>query len=819
MAELYIFQKLQKLFAGIPDDRHGIASLMEDIPVNRQNFSPDQSESWKKLAGLPAGARSEIISQTITLLDKSPGMDFEWPGKLLLSLLPGQSEKAWVSFIQQIQMMRDPEAQLQTASLLISWMYSEAPFVRQDLLTISLKHLYIKLKSRAGHSTEFRLKTLALLESVLASKPDGLYGELINKRFAEDLGPVLNRLLRQDGANAADLLKLCIRYGDKAAPPPKWIAETETVNRESNSGLLAEAAVTLFRKWSEIIRSEHKHPPAPGSVWSYKLEVPDWTTPFIWYAGMYLYDRPDIRQSLSELADLSYRKIPLWGSLAIKTGNACMNAFALMPDNSGIVYILRQQKKAVNKVIRSAIEKTLGALAARNNLTTGELMELAIPDFELDENGLRSFDFGDYEAILTIEGSSRVQTKWFQKKGEKLLKSAPAAVKKEFRDEYRAISATQAEIKDALGGISKTLESAWLEKRVWTYIQLEKRLLDHPVLKFIAHRIIWRLESGSKTADAIFFGGRWQNPAGENFDWITPETRVTLWHPIYASADEVLAWRNWLEQREITQPFKQAYREVYVVTPPEIRTSSYSNRFAAHVLRQHQFAALCSLRGWSYKLQGNFYNPVTPHKDVPVWDYRIEFWTETNDLDDTLDSGIYQYIYTDQVRFSHQGRQVNMPDVPPIVFSELMRDVDLFVGVCSIGNDPDWQDSGNQRFRDYWRGYAFAEELSASGEIRLEALKKMIPRLKIASQCRFEGRYLLVQGSRHLYKIHCGSGNILMSPNDKYLCIVPDQAVRREKEPIYLPFEGDTLLSVIISKAILLASDEKITDPTILLQL
>jgi hypothetical protein len=66
---------------------------------------------------------------------------------------------------------------------------------------------------------------------------------------------------------------------------------------------------------------------------------------------------------------------------------------------------------------------------------------------------------------------------------------------------------------------------------------------------------------------------------------------------------------------------------------------------------------------------------------------------------------------------------------------------------------------------------------------------------------------------------HWGSGNILMSPNDKYLCIVPDQAARRDKELIYLPFEGDTLLSVIISKAVLLASDEKITDPTILLQL
>ncbi|MEO0008350.1 MAG: hypothetical protein RJA20_2546 [Bacteroidota bacterium] len=819
MADSGIFQKLQQLFAGVPDDKHGVADLLRDISCYSPDSAPEGSESWKKIIGLPAGARSEIISQIIAISDKSPEMDLKWPGKLLCALLPGQSEKTWVAFIQQIQMMRNTDAQSELAFMLVSWMASEVPFVRQDLLTISLKHLFIKLKSRTGQTTDFRQKSLALLESVLASNPDGLYRELITKRFADDLGPVLSRMLRQDGANAGELLKLCVRYSDKSAPSPKWIREAETVTREMDRGLLAESAVMLFQKWSEIIRSEHKHPPEPGSAWSYKLEIPDWTTPFIWCAGLYLHDRPGIRQSLSELADLSYRKIPLWGSLAIKTGNACMHAFALIPDNSGIVYILRQQKKAVNKVIRSAIDKILGLLATRNNLTTGELMELAIPDFELDENGMRSFDFGDYEAILTIEGTSRVQIKWFQKKGEKLLKSAPAAVRKEFRDEYRALSAIQTEIKDALGGISKTLESAWLEKRSWIYIQLEKRLLDHPVLKFIAHRIIWRLESGSKTADAIFFDGNWQNPAGDDFGWITSDTTVTLWHPINVSADEVLSWRNWLEERQITQPFKQAYREVYVVTPPEVRTSSYSNRFAAHVLRQHQFAALCSLRGWNYKLQGDFYNLVTPHKDVPVWDYRIEFWTETNDLDDTLDSGIYQYIYTDQVRFSHQGRQVNMPDVPPIVFSELMRDVDLFVGVCSIGNDPDWQDSGNQRLRDYWRGYAFAEELSASGEVRLEALKKMIPRLKIAPKCRFDGRYLLVQGSRHLYKIHCGSGNILMSPNDKYLCIVPDQTARKNKEQIYLPFEGDTLLSIIISKAMLLANDNEITDPTILIQL
>jgi hypothetical protein len=59
----------------------------------------------------------------------------------------------------------------------------------------------------------------------------------------------------------------------------------------------------------------------------------------------------------------------------------------------------------------------------------------------------------------------------------------------------------------------------------------------------------------------------------------------------------VLAWRNWLEAHEVRQPFKQAHREIYLVTDAQRETAIYSNRFAAHIVRQHQFAALCQERG------------------------------------------------------------------------------------------------------------------------------------------------------------------------------------------------------------------------------
>ena len=63
-----------------------------------------------------------------------------------------------------------------------------------------------------------------------------------------------------------------------------------------------------------------------------------------------------------------------------------------------------------------------------------------------------------------------------------------------------------------------------------------------------------------------------------------------------------------------------------------------------------------------------------------------------------------------------------------------------------------------------------------------------------------------------------GSGNILMEPDDQYLCIVPEGKTK-STEKVFLPFEGDSLLSIIISKAFLLAEDDKIKDKTILSQI
>lgn len=420
--------------------------------------------------------------------------------------------------------------------------------------------------------------------------------------------------------------------------------------------------------------------------------------------------------------------------------------------------------------------------------------------------GLRREELGGYTAELRVTGTTSTELTWW--KEGKAQKSVPKAVKEGHPEPLKALAAAEREIRKVLPAHRDRLERLYLVPRDWDLATWRERYLDHPLVGTLARRLIWKM--GDRTG--IWREGRIVDVEGQPLEDL--DGRVALWHPLDSTADEVLAWRRRLESWEVVQPFKQAHREIYLLTDAERQTATYSNRFAAHILKQHQLAALCKQRGWSYSLQGQFDFQATPMLDVPERGIRVEYWVEPVEGEASA-AGIYLYVSTDQVRFSSlAGTLLPLEEIPPLLFSELMRDVDLFVGVCSIGNDPDWgqdrEDAG------YWHRYSFGE-LGESARTRRELLVRLLPRLKIADRCTLTERFLVVRGDRRTYKIHLGSGNVQMEPNDQYLCIVEDRSSRGNR-PV-LPFEGDGTLALILSKAFLLAEDTRITDPQILSQL
>jgi Domain of unknown function (DUF4132) len=622
-----------------------------------------------------------------------------------------------------------------------------------------------------------------------------------------------------DRSGWSDLFAHCLA-AQSSTPSKAW--------RKRSEDLIATVGVSKVRgsaiRWlnSDVAPVTAK----PGTQISDKDA--DYLKGFVWMLGS--ISDGGLCQSVADVGLTCLRKIPNIGPVSARVGFACVNTLAEMPGMDSVAQLTRMRAKVKYAVALKLIEKALNAAAERAGLSRDDLEDMAVPTYGLGPDGQLSEQFGECKVDLTlVPGAGEIELQWKNAAG-KLVKSPPAEVKQNYGPRLKEIKRTAVDAQKMLSAQRLRIEQFFINERKIKYEHWSRHFLDHPLLSAVAKRLIWRFESGSNVTLGAWLDRQMVGWNNEPVAGLGPGTMVELWHPLQSDPQTILSWRCWLEDHHIVQPLKQAHREVYLLTPAEEQTETYSNRFAAHVIRQHQFASLCRERGWQYRLMGSgFDGHNVPTLDVPRRSVKAEFWVDVPDVnmgnareatDQMSGAGINLYLLTDQVRFYRDQAPVRLAEISQVVFSEIMRDVDLFVGVTSIGNDPTWADRGDGAFgHQYWQSFAFGD-LSQSGETRRTILEKLLPQLKIGSRCTLDGKFLVVRGDLHTYKIHLGSANILMEPGSHYLCIVPDRGhAQWQRGSLYLPFDGDQTLAIILSKAFLLAADSKITDSTILRQI
>jgi len=515
-----------------------------------------------------------------------------------------------------------------------------------------------------------------------------------------------------------------------------------------------------------------------------------------------------------------WTKVPGVGARCRKGASGALWALARLGD-AGAVELGRARALVKQAQAVKEVDAAIDAAATELGIPREELEERVVPTYGLEVGAVRTIPLGDYLATVRVErGKATVSIAGAD---GKTRKSVPAVVRREYAAELADLRALAKDVSTMLSAQRLRLERLLMDERSWEPDVWRGRYLDHPLVSVMARPLIWQVVGSEGRRPFVAPDGEPADVEGSPVEW-GADDRIELWHPATAPTAEVEAWRLRIEGLGVVQPFKQAHREVYLLTEAERRTDIYSNRFAGHILRQHQFAALARARGWQYALQGAWDQPdETARLALDQYGFTVGFWVDRpwDAHEDWNDTGVFNHVLTDQVRFSAlAGGDVHLADVPVRVLTEVLRDVDLFVGVSSIGNDPNWQDSGDARRRDwgqYWTSYSFGD-LSAAAEVRRDLLDRLLPKLAIRDVATLNERFLIVKGSLRTYKIHLGSGNILMEPNDQYLCIVPGRGDDEPRE-VMLPFEGDRILSIVLSKAMLLANDNAISDETITSQI
>jgi Family of unknown function (DUF5724)/Domain of unknown function (DUF4132) len=378
-----------------------------------------------------------------------------------------------------------------------------------------------------------------------------------------------------------------------------------------------------------------------------------------------------------------------------------------------------------------------------------------------------SVTIDDVTVALSVNslGEPEIHT---EKKGKE-LKTIPPTVKK--NEAVQSLVARRTDLNRQVSRMRASLESAMIRGDV---IEPEEllRLRLHATLSPMLNGLLFVTETGDITT----------------LESVTQDVRIA--HPLdLLHSEKWPEWQTWCFQREIIQPFKQVFRELYVLTSEEKSNQSHTPRWAGQQVQPRQSIAILGKRGWinHYEdgLRKTYHEAgITAHIDFMGWTgspLDVEGWT------------------IETVSFTKKGnwKPLLLTEVPARIFSETMRDLDLIVSVAHVGGvDP--------------------EASLSTVEMRAKLVTEAARLLKLTN-VRVEKNHILIEGHLSQYSVHLGSANVHRQPGG-FVCIVPVHSQHRGR--IFLPFaDSDPRTAEVVSKTLLLARDKEIQDPTILEQI
>lgn len=385
-----------------------------------------------------------------------------------------------------------------------------------------------------------------------------------------------------------------------------------------------------------------------------------------------------------------------------------------------------------------------------------EPAEPGVPAHGLGRCGSLARDIGGYQAVLAIADPMTVRLTFIGAEGRP-LPTVPGALRASFAAQVKETKALARQVRATLAAERARVEALMAAERIWPYGQWCRHYRDHPVTGRVAHGLIWEFEEPD---------GHWHAATPGEDVLVTVDgralpvpprgARVRLWHPARAFPGAVRAWRDFVAGNRMTQSFRQAFRETY---------------------RPGQSGAGADLRG------GRFDGESRRVLGEGAW--RVG-----------CPGGRARLAF--ERRAAGRWREEPLRAVPPTVFSEGMREADLFLRLAPAAEDDPFGAP------------------SATAEIRGDVLRRILPGTRIAGRCSVDGRFLVVRGGLRTYRVHLGSGGVLMEPGDRRLRVEPPR--RTGQKGLFLPFEDEGLARVL-GTAFLLAADHRITDEAVLRQI
>ena len=373
------------------------------------------------------------------------------------------------------------------------------------------------------------------------------------------------------------------------------------------------------------------------------------------------------------------------------------------------------------------------------------------------------------------------QSEIIYEKAGKELKSLPTKLKK---DKYiEAIKEVHKNLKEQYRRSRKMLEEA-MEDGIEFYGYEIENLMTNPVIAPILKSLIFKMGN-----DLGYYVDKKLKSAKKKSVAVKDDSLLKIAHcfDLFESG-EWATYQKDIFDRELKQPFKQVFRELYVKTVDE-KGRDKSLRYAGHQVQPAKTVALLKTRRWIIDGQEGL-EKVYYKKNIIAKIFALADWFSPADIEaPTLE----EVQFFDRKTF----KPILIDDVPDLIFTEVMRDIDLVVSVAHIGDvDPE-------------ASHSTIEMRKAIIEFNCKLFK--------LKNVTFTENHTLIKGERAEYSIHLGSGLIHQKAGSA-INVLPVHSQHRGR--VFLPFiDDDPKTAEIMAKVLLFAQDDKIKDVFILEQI
>jgi hypothetical protein len=442
-----------------------------------------------------------------------------------------------------------------------------------------------------------------------------------------------------------------------------------------------------------------------------------------------------------------------------------------------------------SKLARRAAREALDALRAETSATSLEHMEKRVDlasawaDAGLEGKPSRVWwDVAGCRVKLSVAaGTVRLDAY----SGSQRLTSLPRNVRDD--PQYPEIRQARADLARSYRYFRRRLQQAMVDDVRYSGGELAV-LLANPLVRSLISRLVL-------TVDGAFLRWAPADPfeASPPPQELTGAAQVAIAHPVALSGCGALdQWQQRVIAEHIAQPFKQVFRETYLAGETE-RAATSSARFAGHPLVARRAFALLRQRGYA------------PGRGLAVREWPslnlracLRWAAPDEDAGRLLAAGPdADPVTSGPVWFEdHSADPLCLEAVPPVVFSETLRDADLVVSLAAAG-ELGFSSHETRRVR--------------AALIRYLARAVGLTNIYVGD----DDTHVLVEGTRAMYRLHLGSGSVLLEHTRRHLDL---GGVRSAQMEALLGESLDSNTARIIGLITALSQDSQITHPEFLRQ-